>query len=387
MKKKNNKHSVLAPSSKEWIYCGFAAKFLANKESEPNEASEFGTECHTLAEAYIRKSLNLIDYDSQEEMTIDELKSSLQHYDDEMERLATGYANFVVSTVSYEEKRTGVKPAVFVEQLLEMDYAPDTHGTADTIIISGDTLTVIDNKTGRIKVDVKDEETGYLNSQLAIYGLYAFKLFEKVYPIRKIRLVIYQERIGNISEVTLDKDELLEWEVFVLRPAAYEAQRENPRAVSGSHCKYCPGRNVCRQRAEDAMKIADEVKRANLMTDAEIEELLPELDLLIAYAEDIKAYALKKAIENGKKWKGYKLVESVTRRKIVDETVVGDILTVLGYDPYQKKLKSITDLQKLVGKTLFDELIGEYVVKPKGQPVLAPESDARDEIIIHEEKK
>lgn len=43
-------HSVLAPSSKEWTHCGFSAKFLATKEDETNEMSEFGSECHELAE-------------------------------------------------------------------------------------------------------------------------------------------------------------------------------------------------------------------------------------------------------------------------------------------------------------------------------------------------
>ncbi len=378
---RKNTHSILAPSSKEWIHCGYSAKFLANKGDETNDASEFGTECHALAEAYIRQSLNLIDYDATETVSTDELKASFKHYDDEMEQLANGYANFVISTVSFEERRTGVKPIVFVEQLLDLDYAPDTHGTADTIVIAGDTVTVIDNKTGRIKVDVKDEATGELNSQLAIYGLYAYKLFEKAYPINKIRLVIYQERVNNISDITLDKEDLLEWEVSVLRPAAKEAQKENPQAISGSHCKYCPGRNVCRQRAEDELKVAESIKRVDLMTDAEIEELLPKLDGLVSYIEDIKEYAQRKAI-NGKKWKGYKLVESNTRRKIIDETAVGQILTELGYEAYQQKLKTITELQKLVGKTQFDELVGDYVVKPKGQAVLAPETDARQEIII-----
>lgn len=107
------KHSILAPSSKEWVHCGFSAKFLANKEEETNEASEFGTECHALAEAYIKQSLKIDDFD-EGPVSIDELKSSFKHYDEEMETLATGYVNFVISQADYEEKRTGKKPIVFV---------------------------------------------------------------------------------------------------------------------------------------------------------------------------------------------------------------------------------------------------------------------------------
>lgn len=367
------KHSILAPSSKEWVHCGFSAKFLANKEEETNDASEFGTECHALAEAYIKQSLKIDDFD-EKPVSIDELKSTFNHYDEEMETLATGYANFVIGQADYEEKRTGKKPIVFVEQLLEMDYAPDTHGTADAIIIAGDTLTIIDNKTGFIPVKVF--EGNELNSQLGIYGLYAYKLFADIYPIKKIRLVIYQERIHNVDDQTVDVEDLLEWEVGVLRPAAKEAQNPNAEAVSGKWCKYCPGRNVCRQRSEDALSINVE-KKPELMTDAEIEELLPKLDFIIDYCTSIKDYALKKAIE-GKKWKGYILSESATKRKISDEEAVKQILIDAGYCPEVKKLMSITELQKLVGKTKFNDLVGQYVIKPKGQPVLAPETDAKN---------
>ena len=367
------KHSILAPSSKEWVHCGFAAKFLANKEDETNEASEFGTECHALAEAYIKQSLKIEDFD-EKPVSIDELKSTFKHYDEEMETLATGYANYIVGQADYEEKRTGKKPIVFVEQLLDMDYAPDTHGTADAIIIAGDTLTIIDYKTGFIPVKVFEGDE--LNSQLGIYGLYAYKLFADIYPIKKIRLVIYQERIHNIDDQTVEVEDLLEWEVSVLRPAAKEAQNPNAEAVSGKWCKYCPGRNVCRKRSDDALSI-DTEKKPELLTDSEIEELLPKLDFIIDYCNSVKEYALKKAIE-GKKWKGYVLSETSTKRKISDEEAVKKILKEAGYCPEVTKLMSITELQKLVGKAKFNELVGEYVVKPKGQPVLAPESDAKN---------
>lgn len=379
-------HSILAPSSKEWVHCGLAAKFLAAKEeSDAGEAALFGTEAHALAEAYIKASLNLAAYDANDGLTAEQVKATLTMYDDEMEYLASGYANFVVDTAAFEERRTGEKPVVLVEQYLEMDYAPDTHGTVDCCIIAGDTLTVIDNKTGFIRVNA--EEDGNLNSQLAIYGLYAYKAYKDIYPIKQIRLVIYQERIHNICEVTVSAAELEAWERYVLIPAARNATSENPTAASGWWCKYCPGRATCRKRSEDAMVAVGDMKKPELMTDAEIAEVLPKLDTVIAYVEAVKEYALKKAVEHGFKWQGFKLVESVTKRKISDEAAVGKILSDAGYDPYTKKLLSVSDIQKMVGKAQFDELVGRYVVKPKGQPVLAPEGDTRTEIIINKETK
>ena len=134
------------------------------------------------------------------------------------------------------------------------------------------------------------------------------------------------------------------------------------------------------------MNAAKDIKKPELMSDDELEAILPKLDSIINYCEDIKAYCLKKAVEGGKKWKGYKLVESATKRRISDEEAVVKKLTSLGYDPYApKKLLSITELQKLLGKTNFNDLVGEYVIKPQGQAVLAPESDARAEFIIKKE--
>lgn len=380
-------HSILAPSSKEWFHCGYATRFLANKGEETSEASEFGSECHLLAENYIRKSLKLEDYESNDKKSIEEIKKSFKHYSEEMERLANGYADFVISTYDYEAKRTGEKPVILIEQLLDMDYAPDTHGTLDCGIISGDTLTIIDNKTGFIKVTVFDEKLNELNSQLAIYGLYAYKAYKDFFPIKKIRLVVYQQRINNISEYLLTAEELEKWERERLIPAAQEALSEEAKANTGVWCKYCPGRNVCRKRAEDALEAVKEVNKPEFMTDEEIEAILPKLDSVISYIDSIKEYCLKKALE-GKKWRGFKVVESVTKRKLSDEDEVAKIISDNGYDPFApKKLLPISELQKMLGKTQFNDLVGGYMIKPKGQAVLAPESDAREELIINKEMK
>ena len=374
-------HSILAPSAKEWVHCGLAAKFLASKEEdEGSEAAQFGTEAHALAEAYINESLKLTAYEANVAPTAEELKKTLTLYNDEMEYLANSYSTYVVEQVAFERKRTGADPIVLIEQYLEMDYAPDTHGTVDCCIIAGDTLTVIDNKTGFIKVTA--EEDGQLNSQLAIYGLYAYKAFKDIYAIKEIRLVIFQERIHNFSEITVTVEQLEAWEKDVLVPAAKNAMSDNPKSASGWWCKYCPGKATCRTRHDEAFSAVGEMKQPSLMTDEEIEAVLPKLDSVIAYAEAVKEYALKKAIEQGRRWTGFKLVESQTKRKITDEVAVGKILTDAGYDPYTKKLLSISDIQKMVGKSQFDTLVGNYVTRPKGQPTLVPEGDSRTEIII-----
>ena len=92
-------------------------------------------------------------------------------------------------------------------------------------------------------------------------------------------------------------------------------------------------------------------KAINLLTDAEIEAILPKLDDVIKYAEDLKEYALKKAMK-GHNWSNFKLVHSRGSRKITDEEAVIKICKEAGIDPFtERKLAGITELTKRIGKT------------------------------------
>ena len=377
-------HSVLAPSSKEWIFCGTSALFLSTKPEETNDAAEFGSECHALGEFYIRQSLKLQDYDGNAPKTVEELKATFKHYDEEMEKLANAYADFVVSTYSYEKEKNGEIPVILLEHQLEMDYSPDAKGTLDCGIISGDTLTIIDNKTGRKKVMAYWKDKEMINSQLGIYAYFAYRFFKEIYDIKKVRLVVFQERMNNTNEYTIDAVDLESWAETVMYPAAKNALSDNPTGQAGDHCEYCPGRNICRIRNQAIMQNAVKVKKALLMTDEEIEAILPSLDTIIEYCEDIKEYALKKALEGKRQWTGFKLIESETKRKITDEAAVAEILIKQGHDPYAKpKLIGIQDIQKRIGKALFDQLITPFVEKPKGAPKLVPESEPGKDYIIN----
>ncbi len=116
-----------------------------------------------------------------------------------------------------------------------------------------------------------------------------------------------------------------------------------------------------------------------LLTDDEVEEILSKVDELVSWANDIKTYALQSAI-SGKEWSGYKLVEGRSNRKYTDETAVASAVKSAGYDPYEKKLLGITEMQKTLGKTKFDELLDAFIYKPQGKPTLVPASDKRQPI-------
>ena len=68
-------------------------------------------------------------------------------------------------------------------------------------------------------------------------------------------------------------------------------------------------------------------------------------------------------------------------RKITDPEAVMKLLEDNGFarDTFVKptELRTITDLEKLIGKKRFGELCNDYIEKPQGKPTLAPESDKR----------
>ena len=163
----------------------------------------------------------------------------------------------------------------------------------------------------------------------------------------------------------------------VLKPTAELAFAGDGNFLCGEWCGFCKVKHECRARAEaNLMMDKHDFKLPPLLEDSEIEYILSRVDELVSWASDIKEYALQQAI-NGKEWNGWKLVEGRSNRKYSNEAAVIEALSEAGFDPYEKKLLGITAMQKLLGKSRFDDLLAAYIEKPQGKPTLVPESDKR----------
>ena len=111
----------------------------------------------------------------------------------------------------------------------------------------------------------------------------------------------------------------------------------------------------------------------------EINAILGKVDQLVAWASDIKEYAMQEAL-HGRVWEDWKVVEGRSIRKYSDEVAVAKAVEEAGYDPFERKLLTITAMEKLLGKKNFETLLGDMVVKPGGKPTLVPRSDKRPEM-------
>lgn len=378
------KHSRKYSPSKSsiWLNCPLSTLFNDGSNQVTSPQAEFGTQCHELGAALIIKSLELADYDN-EFKSIEEVIMDLDMYSPEMQEIADGYADFVISTSEFEMKHSDGDTIITVEQHLDMDFDDDAGGTLDCGIISkrdGGTLTVIDLKTGRVPVQTFDSETGRFNSQLGIYALYFYKLYKDIYPIQNVRLVIYQPVINNTNDYEMSIDELLQFEQEVLIPAVAETKKINPAGEPGSHCKYCNAKETCPVRAETLMEVfSDNYKPMTMLTDEDFEKLLPVADQLIQFGQGIKDFTLRKALF-GHKFKDYKLVHSKGSRKITDEDGVIKACEAINVDPYApKKVAGITELTKRIGKDKVSSVIGPYIEMQSGSLVLVPKTDPREE--------
>jgi len=357
-------HAVLSASSSErWLHCPPSARLCESYEGKGSDYAAEGTDAHELCEYKLRKALGMEAQDPTENLT---------WFNEEMSDCANGYAAYVLEQVE-AAKQTCADPVVLIEQRVDFSrWVESGFGTADCIIIADGTLQIIDYKHG-LGVLVSAEE----NPQMQCYALGALELFDDIYDIASVRVTIYQPRRDNVSTYEISKDELYRWADEVLKPTADLAFAGDGNFLCGEWCGFCKAKHDCRARVDANMELARyDFKLPPLLTDEEVEEILSRVDDFIAWASDIKDYALQQAI-SGKEWNGWKLVEGRSNRKYTNETAVAGAVTDAGFDPYERKVLGVTAMQKLLGKSHFEELLAAYIEKPQGKPTLVPESDKR----------
>lgn len=357
-------HAILSASSSDrWLHCPPSARLCESYDDKGSNYAAEGTDAHALCEFRLRQSLGMEATDPTE---------NLKWFNEEMSDCATGYASYVLEQVE-AAKQTCTDPVVLIEQRVDFSrWVESGFGTADCIIIADGTLQIIDYKHG-LGVLVSAEE----NPQMQCYTLGALELFDGIYDINLVRMTIYQPRRDNVSTYEISKDDLYRWADEVLKPTADLAFAGDGNFLCGEWCGFCKAKHECRARADANMELARyDFKLPPLLTDEEVEEILVRADDLVSWAADIKEYALQQAI-SGKKWNGWKLVEGRSNRRYTNETAVAGVVTDAGFDPYEHKVLGVTAMQKLLGKSRFDELLAAYIEKPQGKPTLVPESDKR----------
>ena len=307
-------------------------------------------------------------------------KRPVSSYDsDEMQEHTDAYVDFVLEQLDIA-KQNCRDPLVLIEQHVDFsEYVPDGYGTADCVIVSDDRLHIIDFKYGMgVLVDATD------NPQMKCYALGALAIYDSLYDIKEVSMSIFQPRRENVSTWTITVDELKTWAEEVLKPKAEMAMNGEGEFCPGEWCTFCRAAVRCRARAEEKLKLAqEEFKLPPLLTDSEIEEVLTIIPDLTKWANEIMAYATESAVNHGKQWNGFKVVEGRSVRKYKDVSAVAEAAKEAGYkDIYRQSLITLTEMQKLMGKATFEKVLGDLIYKPPGKPTLVPDSDKRPAINV-----
>ncbi|MGI6700754.1 MAG: DUF2800 domain-containing protein [Christensenellales bacterium] len=357
-------HAILsASSSHRWLNCTPSAWLEQEFENTGTEAAREGTAAHALCEHKLKLAL-------QQKST-----RPVSDYDcDEMEEYTDAYVDFVME--QYEAaKRTCADPIILIEQRLDFScYVPGGFGTGDCVIIADGLLHIIDFKYGMgVLVDAER------NPQMMLYALGALGIYDHLYDICEIAMSIFQPRRENVSTWRISVDELRTWAENELKSRAEMAFNGEGDYLPGPWCTFCRAAVRCRARAEEKMELARfEFKLPPLLSDTEIESILSRLPDLTKWANEIFTYATDIAVNHGKEWQGFKVVEGRSVRKFTDEKTVAEAAKAGGYtDIYRQSLITLTEMQKLMGKDKFEKILGGLITKAPGKPTLVPMSDKR----------
>ena len=370
-------HAILSPSkAKQFLACPPSARLNAKLSERfgdrPSSYAEEGTKAHTLAELKLRLELGEIN-----KFSFNAQKKALGDIPADMDRYTDMYFDIVIEKY-YRAKKVCPDARLFVEQRMDISpWIPQSFGTGDAVIVSDKLLEICDLKYGK-GVPVSAVE----NPQARCYGLGAINEFGALFDFQLVRNTIIQPRLDSVTEETMSREELLAWGEEI-RPLAEQAWRGEGEFHSGDHCKFCNARAICKARAIESLDLFKfGFDTPGVLPDDAIPGILRVADTAEQWIKDVRAYALNQAL-SGMKWPGYKLVRGKRgARSFRSDEEAEQQLIRAGYTSDQYKLtrmKSVAEIESLLGKRAFDALLSDQVVQAEGNLTLVPEEDKRVE--------
>ncbi|MCH1940006.1 DUF2800 domain-containing protein [Holdemania massiliensis] len=357
-------HAVLSASAADrWMHCPPSARLAEQYPQTSSSYAAEGTRAHEIAEQCLRAFK-----DGQPEPIYEgddlRIRGELQ-----------AYIDGIIETYNAELAIHPDTTLILESKVDFSQYVPDGFGTADVIIMAGSRMYVIDLKFGQgVEVNAQG------NPQLRLYGLGAYHLYEDLYDITHIMLEIRQPRKDHYSCDFMTVEDLIQWGNEVVKPTADIAYEGKGEFACGDWCRFCPVKN-CKHRAAVNQKLIEDHPDPAALNKKELGVILQQLGQVKSWMDTLTSYATDQIL-SGEQIPGWKLVEGRSIRKYVDEDKVVNKLRAEDYADaiiFEKKLLGITAMEKALGKKVFNELIGDLVVKPAGAPTLAPESDKRKE--------
>jgi len=374
VKHEERAHALLSASgASKWLNCTASARLEEDFEQVDSPYAREGTLAHELAELTLKNRLGLIDA-SEAIKRAAEIEAD-KFYSEEMPSEVDKYVDYVLEQYNVAKFNHEGTMLLIEEKVDLTNFIEDGFGTNDAIVLADGILEVIDLKYGKgVRVSAVD------NSQLKLYGLGSLYKHMLSYDIHTIRLTISQPRLDTISSWEISAEELLEWGEGYVTQQAKEAYAGTGEQKPGDWCKFCKAKPRCRALSEQNLEIAKhEFKDPNLLEDSEMVAIYQLSGQIKDWLNGIDTFMLSEALK-GREWPDLKVVHGRSSRKFIDLDDVKQYLILKGFKDEQileSKLKSLTALEKVLGKKNFEIELGDFITKPPGAPTLVTKEDGR----------
>lgn len=374
----STEHAQISPSAlSDIILCPGRVRMQEGVKDITSYAAAEGSAAHYVAE---QKLLCKTGIKKGDEIKVDghtipvdqEMFDAVQVYVDHIEKLR-GLSLYKEENI---EKKVSLKHIGL----------PEIYGTVDfSMGVLFSTLYIRDYKYGQ-GIVVNPE----YNPQLMTYAIGAGN--DLLDGFETINIGIVQPRGKDKNPVKVWKttpDVLVKWAEDILKPTVKLAQQDNaPLNPGEQQCRWCRAADICPALAQKALTVAQADfkdftdiqpdKLAETLSIEEVTKVYDKLPLLKKFIKTVEGRVFSE-LESGGGVPGYKLVHGRKSRSWHDEQEAADALKIRGVDPYQHKLVSPAQAEKLLNKTAKKE-VQQFIKVSPGNPVIAPEDDKREAI-------
>ena len=416
-------HALISPSACGRIgYCPASVMLSKDIPNESSQYAEEGTAAHRMAELDLTAFFNGQPFNDVEQSEKEAIRSAYPE--------APGYVGVYTNYVA-ELAKDAIYKAVEVRlPMTPITGEPDAFGTADCLIIAGDTLHVVDLKYGAgVKVDAGQ------NAQLGMYALAALAELDPdgmLYDVLSVKMHIVQPRMDNISTWEIDRRVLEENFAAHMRRAASRALHlvEHPDDLqvgypflamknkpsggdfaepSDKICRFCRAKAICpilqkitvetlEQDFEDLESVdtkaelpAPVVEQIRSIPVPDTPERLAAaygwLSIIRMWADSVEAAMVAQLNTHGETY-GYKLVAGRPGpRKWTDAAAAeAELRKALKVDQaYDRKVISPTTAEKLhksgdIGPKYWARL-SNLIGRSDGKPMIVPSTDERPALV------
>lgn len=409
LKRDGGAHSIFGPSGSP-MYLNCLGSLVANLLA-PDDAgidAAYGTVGHEVTEQWLK--LGHAPRDRIGERVFVEAGEWGFYITIDEEML--GYAEQCVEWVEWLPGTHHVEQRVDFSRITPI---PNQTGTADLIVVDGDTMYVVDWKFGK-GVMVFAER----NTQLMLYALGALWKHDPEGKIRKVVIRIGQPRLDHFDEWETDRDTLLMFAGWAKARMAAAWTLDAPRTPGEKQCRFCRVKGPCTARAQYEVEMMEGVFenldqpididdmrefRERLGDDLTKFEVNPVDIATLSTGELAQLHQQRRSAERW--WKaidvemmkrtlhgenlaeaGFKIVQGRSIRTFPNDVRVIEHLMFLGLDEskiVETKVISPAKAEELLKKAgyrskLIPSLLEGYTKKPPGKPTIVPLSDRREPI-------